>query len=75
MAITAARPARAARASAPASGTRSLPDTSTTCGGSGLGWVKTACAHCCLTARRISAAPAAPISRAKPYSRVSASAT
>ena len=70
VAITAARPASAATASAPARGTRSAPDTSITCGVSGLGGVKTACAQRCLTASRISPAPTAPASSARPYSRL-----
>ena len=65
------RPARRARGRARRlSGTRSLPDTLTTCGLSGFGGVNTACAHRCLTARMTSPAPTAPVSSANPYSRL-----
>jgi hypothetical protein len=64
VAITAIRPANAASASAPASGTRSLPDTVTTSAVSGFCGVKTACAHCARRASNISPAPTAPASSA-----------
>src|ERR1700730_7458025 len=59
VAITAARQASAAIASALASGTSSWPVTEKSWGGSGRGPVKTACAHGCRTASTISPAPAA----------------
>jgi hypothetical protein len=66
VAITAARQARAARASALARGTSCCPVTEICCGGSGCGGVKMACAHVCRTANTTSAAPTAPSSRTSP---------
>src|SRR5580693_2793285 len=62
VAITAARQASAASASAPASGTSCCPVTEMCCAGSGRGGVKMASAHAWRTASTINPAPAAPAS-------------
>src|SRR5580704_6103255 len=62
VAITAARQASAASASALASGTSCCPVTAMSCTGSGRGGVKMACAQACRTASTTSPAPAAPAS-------------
>jgi hypothetical protein len=68
VAITAAKQASPARASALASGTSCWPVTEISCAGSGCGGVKTACAHACRTANTTSPAPAAPSSSTSPNS-------
>src|SRR5262249_37939684 len=69
VAMTAARAANEATASAPAAGTRSCPLTRTVPLGSGAGAVVTTCAHPCRTDSRISTAPTAAVPRTSAYSR------
>src|SRR5215831_3505908 len=69
MAMTAARVASAARASAPASGTRSWPLTDTTLAGSGAGAGVATRAHPCRADRSTAPAPATPRARPSRYSR------
>src|SRR5215470_16516260 len=69
VAMTAARLASAARASAPASGTRSWPLTRTTLAGNGAGAGVDTRAQPCLADTSTSPAPAAPRARPSAYSR------
>src|SRR5215510_1473443 len=69
VAMTAARAAREATASAPAAGTRSCPLTGTVLLGSGAGAVVTTCAHPCRADASTSTAPAAAVPRTSAYSR------
>src|SRR5580704_16724277 len=68
VAITAARQASAASASALASGTSCCPVTAMSWAGSGRGGVKTACAHAWRTASTTRPAPTAPASSTRPNS-------
>ena len=69
VARTAARPARAASASAPAAGTRAWPVTAVTLAGSGLGAAVSTWAQPCRVASSARPAPAAPSSSSSASSR------